>query len=59
MLKDIEMEPNRIVEYGCVKCQKYHREGDDLYDAHLMWQSKHGIQRRPPTKAERVWSQKG
>lgn len=56
--RTIEMRPNEIVEYGCVKCQGYHHEGDALYEAHLMWQSKHGIQRRPATDNERVWEPK-
>lgn len=32
-----------MYEYGCVRCQGYHREGDALYDAHLYFQSKHGL----------------
>jgi len=31
--------------YGCVQCQMYHNEGDALYTAHLMFQSKHGVQK--------------
>ena len=34
-------------EYGCVKCQTYHVEGDPLYEAHLYFQSKHGTWTRP------------
>jgi hypothetical protein len=30
--------------YGCVQCQMYHNEGDPLYTAHLIFQSKHGVQ---------------
>jgi hypothetical protein len=37
-----------VKDYGCVKCQKYHREGDPLYTLHLFHQSKHGI---------RVWTE--
>jgi hypothetical protein len=34
-------EPVRA--YGCVRCQKEHREGlDPEYEPHLMFQSKHG-----------------
>ena len=29
-------------EYGCVRCQKYHREDEPIYAEHLMLQSKHG-----------------
>lgn len=32
-----------VRDYGCVKCQKYHREGDLLYEEHLYFQSKHSI----------------
>ena len=40
-----------IREYGCCKCQRdglprWHREGEPLYEAHLHWQSKHGIRER-------------
>jgi hypothetical protein len=32
-----------LIEYGCVRCQKYHREGRDAeFRDHLFWQSKHG-----------------
>jgi hypothetical protein len=35
-------------EYGCCRCQTYHAEGDGpVYAEHLMWQSKHGLRRRP------------
>ena len=30
--------------YGCVQCQIYHYEGDQLFTPHILWQSKHGIQ---------------
>jgi hypothetical protein len=30
-------------EYGCVRCQQYHRECDPLYQPHIMCQSKHGL----------------
>lgn len=41
--------PTPITEYGCVKCQKYHRLGiDPEYEAHLMHQSKHGTAQRAP-----------
>lgn len=31
-----------IREYGCVKCQRWHREGeaDRLYEAHMCWQAR-------------------
>jgi len=33
-------------EYGCVRCQAYHRESDGpIYAEHILWQSKHGIRR--------------
>ena len=35
-------------EYGCVRCQEWHGESDGpIYAEHLMWQSKHGMRRRP------------
>ena len=33
--------------YGCVICQTQHFEYEALYDDHLTWQSKHGIQQMP------------
>lgn len=36
-------ESIRIRDFGCVICQAYHREGEPLYEAHLMYKSKHGI----------------
>ena len=35
-----------IKYYGCVKCQKQHWQDiePELYQEHLYWQSKHGIQ---------------
>lgn len=43
----------KIREYGCVKCQKYHRRGiDDLYEPHLFFQSKHGWSERKPSANE-------
>ena len=33
-------------EYGCVKCQLYHEHGDELYEAHAHFMSKHGIRER-------------
>lgn len=46
--------PTPITEYGCTRCQKWHRLGlDSEYEAHLMLQSKHGTSTRAPrTKAE-------
>lgn len=32
--------------YGCVRCQHYHYEGDPLFSAHKMFQSKHGMTTR-------------
>ena len=29
--------------YGCCRCQTEHMEDSPLFDAHIMWQSKHGI----------------
>jgi hypothetical protein len=34
-------------EYGCVRCQTYHIEGDPLFEEHLYFQSKQGIRARP------------
>lgn len=30
-------------EYGCVRCQTYHTEGQPLFAEHIMSQSKHGV----------------
>lgn len=41
--------PTPITEYGCCRCQKWHRKGMDAeYDCHIMHQSKHGIREREP-----------
>ena len=41
--------PTPITEYGCVKCQKYHRMGLDAeYEDHIYHQSKHGVRERAP-----------
>jgi hypothetical protein len=29
--------------YGCTKCQVHHIESEAMFDAHLYWQSKHGL----------------
>lgn len=39
--------------YGCVRCQDYHYEGEPTFEAHLYFQSKHGIERRPHYDVER------
>jgi hypothetical protein len=41
-------------EYGCVKCQKYHREGEELYEPHIGFQSKHGLRevRKPAPRTQ-------
>lgn len=42
-----------IREYGCTRCQTYHRQGLDAeYDDHLFWQSKHGPRDRQVTPNE-------
>lgn len=42
-----------VTEYGCVCCQRWHREGiDPEYADHLMCQSKHGPRERVATPAE-------
>ena len=33
-----------VNHYGCVKCQKRHFEDQELYQEHIYWQSKHGIE---------------
>lgn len=38
------MKTKWMGQYGCVKCQKYHNENDRLYQKHILFQSKHGIQ---------------
>jgi hypothetical protein len=45
--------PTPITEYGCVRCQKYHRKGLDAeYEDHLYYQSKHGTSTRAPITIE-------
>lgn len=36
------MKPLRY--YGCVECQKYHFEDEQIFEDHIHHQSKHGIQ---------------
>jgi hypothetical protein len=36
-----------VKHYGCVKCQKRHYEDQDIYEKHIFWQSKHGIDSMP------------
>lgn len=43
----IDMRHATIREYGCTLCQTYHRQGDHDYQAHLLHQSRHGVQERP------------
>jgi len=38
--------------YGCVTCQTWHAEGDELFAEHLYYQSKHGVQEW----TERTWA---
>lgn len=46
-------EPRRLVcTYGCVRCQKWHAQGDDLYESHLGFQAKHGWRERLETLGE-------
>jgi hypothetical protein len=42
--------------YGCVRCQRWHYEGesDGLYREHIMAQSKHGIRRQIPPPGVQV-----
>jgi hypothetical protein len=40
-----EREPG----YGCTLCQAEHYRSEALYLEHLMYQSKHGIDRERPT----------
>ena len=40
-----------MYEYGCVRCQSYHRECDALYGPHLYFQSKHGLRFVPVEEA--------
>lgn len=35
-----------LAEYGCCRCQGYHREGEPLFEPHLFWQSKHSYRER-------------
>lgn len=42
-----------VREYGCVECQRYHREGIDAeFEPHLLYQSKHGYYDRIATPNE-------
>ncbi len=42
-----------VREYGCVECQRTHREGLDAeYEPHLWRQSKHGYHDRIATPSE-------
>jgi len=34
----------QIAYYGCTRCQCQHFEGTRLFQEHLHWQSRHGIQ---------------
>ena len=43
----IDMRHARIVYYGCVRCQREHRQGQPEFEAHIFDQSKHGIRERP------------
>lgn len=55
-------DPRRpVVEYGCAKCQRWHRQGiDPEYDAHLHRQAKHHYRAdRPPTQAEALLRLRG
>ena len=38
---------NSISAYGCVKCQDYHYEDELIYQQHIGFQSKHGVNLRP------------
>lgn len=45
---DTSTAVTEVSEYGCCLCQRegkphWHRKGDELYDQHLIHQSKHGI----------------
>ena len=48
---DIETRHRKVKEFGCVLCQKWHREGEPLYQDHILFQSKHGIRERPDPNA--------
>lgn len=50
-IHDVLGGPRSIQAYGCVKCQRWHYEGDPDFEAHLLHQSKHGITLRPATEA--------
>jgi hypothetical protein len=46
--------PGLIRCYGCVKCQREHREGIDAeFVPHDTFQSKHGIYQRLPSETEK------
>lgn len=46
--RELWYEVESELEYGCVRCQAYHGESDGpVYQEHIMWQSKHGMRRRP------------
>ena len=35
-----------INAYGCVKCQDYNYEDEEIYKKHINFQSKHGVEKR-------------
>lgn len=45
----IDLGPESFPAYGCTRCQKWHYEGDALFEPHIWHQSKHGIARKPAT----------
>jgi hypothetical protein len=48
------VDRDNTCEYGCVRCQTWHKYGDPLFGPHLADQSKHGYQTRRRTAAERI-----
>lgn len=47
-INKVQTPREMVREYGCVRCQKYHRQLiDPEYEAHILDQSKHGWYERP------------
>lgn len=42
--------PQTLRAYGCVRCQRWHYEGDELFEPHIWHQSKHGFKRLPASE---------
>ncbi len=43
-----------VLHYGCVECQRYHRQFDPEFGPHLFRQSKHGYEHIRATPGEEI-----